>query len=78
VEIEEKLKKIVLEILDVPESELDFDSPLREGLGVTSVDVVEILADIENQFDIEVPEEDAEKFRTMNDIVAYLKEKTEG
>jgi len=78
VEIEGKIKKIVLDILDLSESELDFDKMLRADLGATSVDLVEIVAEIENQFDIDIADEDAEKLMTMNDIVAYLKEKTSG
>lgn len=77
-EIEGKIKKIVLDILDLSESELDFDKMLRADLGATSVDLVEIVAEIENQFDIDIADEDAEKLMTMNDIVAYLKEKTSG
>lgn len=73
--VEEKVKNIVMDILGVSESELEFDKALRADLGATSVDLVEIVAEIENQFDIDIDDEDSEKLMTMSDIVSYLKEK---
>ena len=71
----EKVKEIVLEILDISETELVYDEPLGESMGVTSVLMVELLAELENQFDIDIPQDDAVNLRTVNAVVSYIEEK---
>lgn len=68
----ERLKKILLRNLDVKEEALVPTAALRSELGATSVDIVEILADIENEFNVEIPDQDAVKLRTFGDVVQYL------
>ncbi len=76
--IEEKVKKIVLAIMDVKEEEIVPSAHLIDDLDVTSVDMVEILTDIENEFNIEIPEVDVDDIRTIQDIIDYLENKTKG
>jgi acyl carrier protein len=68
----EKVNKILLDNLDIKEADLRPDAMLLSDLGATSVDVVEILAALENEFDIEISEEEAQKLRTPGDIVKYI------
>lgn len=70
----ERLKKILLRNLDVKEEALVPTAALRSELGATSVDIVEILADIENEFNVEIPDQDAVKLRTFGDVVQYLEQ----
>ena len=77
-EIEQKVREILLDIMDILESELDFSKQLRADLGASSVEVVEIVADIENHFDMDIPDEDLGNLMTPNDIVKYIEEQTKG
>jgi len=70
--IEDRVKKVMLQNLDVKESQLVPTAAIRSELGATSVDIVEILADLENEFNLEISDEDAMKLRTFGDLVAYL------
>lgn len=74
--IEEQVKKILLANLEAPESAITPDAALRSTLGATSVDLVEILADLENAFDLEISEEEAQVLRTPGDIVKFIATKT--
>ena len=73
--LEEKVRKIVLDILDISLEELRPDANILEDLGADSLDVVEMVMAFEDEFGLEIPEQDAEKIGTLNDIYAYLKEK---
>lgn len=75
--IENQVKSILLDILDLDASELDMDAHLRSGLGATSVDLVEIIAELENQFNLDISEEDARAMPTGNDIVKYIQAKAD-
>lgn len=70
--VEESVKKILKQNLDVPEETLVATAALRSELGATSVDLVEILADLENEFNIEITDEQAQKMRTIGDIVKFI------
>ncbi|MHB8734949.1 MAG: acyl carrier protein [Terriglobales bacterium] len=70
--IEEKVKKIVVEQLDVEESEVTPEATFQEDLGADSLDVVELVMAFEEAFGIEIPDEDAEKIRHVKDAVAYI------
>ena len=71
----EKVKDIIIEQLQVDESEVTMDTNLMKDLSADSLDAVEIIMAIEDEFDIEVPDEDAEKFQTVSDIVNYVEAK---
>jgi len=70
--VQERVNKILLENLDVSESDLTPDAHLRSTLGATSVDVVEILAALENEFGMEVSNEEIQDLRTVGDIVKFI------
>jgi len=71
----EKIKDIIVEQLSVEESSVSADTSLMKDLEADSLDAVEIIMAIEDEFDIEIPDEDAEKFQNVGDIVKYVEEK---
>ena len=75
--IEERMKKIISEILGIDESEITREDRFVEDLGVESLDVVEMIAAIEEEFNIEIPDEEAEKNLTVGEAIDYIKEKLE-
>ena len=68
----DKIKAIIAEQLGVDEIEVKPETHLMKDLEADSLDAVEIIMAIEDEFDIEVPDEDAEKFQTVNDIISYV------
>ncbi len=71
----DKVKEIIAEQLGIDELEtIKKESSLVNDLEADSLDAVEIIMAIEDEFDIEVPDEDAEKFKNIGDIVAYIEE----
>ena len=68
----DKVKEIIIDQLDVDASAITPDTSLTKDLEADSLDAVEIIMAIEDEFDIEVPDEDAEKFQTVSDIVNYV------
>ena len=68
----DKIKGIIAEQLGVEEDAITMDTNLMKDLEADSLDAVEIIMAIEDEFDIEVPDEDAEKFQTVADIVSYV------
>lgn len=71
----DKIKSIIAEQLGVEEDAVKTETHLMKDLEADSLDAVEIIMAIEDEFDIEVPDEDAEKFQTVSDIVKYVEEK---
>ena len=71
----EKIKSIIVEQLGVDEASVAIDTSLMKDLEADSLDAVEIIMAIEDEFDIEIPDEDAEKFQNIGDIVRYVEEK---
>jgi acyl carrier protein len=76
-DIEAKVKEIVVEQLGVDEAQVNAEASFIDDLGADSLDTVELVMAFEEKFDIEIPDEDAEKIRTVGDAVSYLKEKME-
>lgn len=74
--IEERVKSIICDQLGVAEGEVNLDSKLIEDLGADSLDIVELVMAMEEEFETEIPDEEAEKIRTVNDVIAYLKNNT--
>ena len=68
----DRIRDIIIEQLQVEESDVNMDTNLMKDLEADSLDAVEIIMAIEDEFDIEVPDEDAEKFQTVADIVSYV------
>jgi len=73
--IEDKVKKIIAEKLNVDISDVVPQASLIDDLGADSLAIVELIMTMEEEFDIEVPDEDAEKLTTVKDAIAYIKEK---
>ncbi len=74
-EIKDKLKQIVIDRLDVDEDQITPDASFVEDLGADSLDIVELIMGIEEEFDIEIPDEDAEKLTTVGGALEYIKSK---
>jgi acyl carrier protein len=72
--IEAKVKGIIGEQLGVGESEIHSESSFIEDLGADSLDIVELVMAIEEVFDIEIPDDDAENIKTVKDAVDYISE----
>ncbi|MCI8631562.1 MAG: acyl carrier protein [Firmicutes bacterium] len=72
----EKIKEIIIEQLNVDEDDVTMDTHLMKDLEADSLDAVEIIMAIEDEFEIEIPDEDAEKFQSVSDIVRYVEERT--
>ena len=73
--IEDKVKKIIAEKLDVDISEVVPEASLIDDLGADSLAIVELIMTMEEEFDIEVPDEDAEKLATVKEAIEYIIEK---
>ena len=69
----EKLRDIIVEVLNVDESEVKKDSTFVDDLGADSLDVFQIIMGLEEEFDIEIPNEEAEKIVTVGDAVEQIK-----
>ena len=69
----EKLKKIIAEVLNVDQEELTMDTTFVDDLGADSLDVFQIIMGLEEEFDIEIPTEIAEKMVTVGDAVEAIK-----
>ena len=74
----ERVKKVIVEQLDVPEEEVKPEAHFVDDLGADSLDVVELVMGLEEEFDIEIPDEDAEKITRVQEAVSYIEEKTKG
>ena len=71
-DIEPRVKKIVIEQLGVKEDEVTVESSFVDDLGADSLDTVELVMALEEEFETEIPDEDAEKIITIKDAVAYI------
>lgn len=69
----EKLKKIIAEVLNVDEEEITMETSFVDDLGADSLDVFQIIMGLEEEFDIEIPNEEAEKIVTVGDAVEQIK-----
>lgn len=69
----EKLRDIIVEVLNVDENEVTMESTFIDDLGADSLDVFQIIMGIEEEFDIEIPNEEAEKIVTVGDAVEQIK-----
>lgn len=74
--IEEKVKKLIAEKLDVDLGDVVPKASLIDDLGADSLAIVELIMTMEEEFDIEVPDDDAEKLTTVENAINYIKEKS--
>ena len=73
--IEEKVKDIIVEQLGVTPEQVTQNASFIEDLGADSLDTVELVMAFEEEFSVEVPDEDAEKLQTVSDVVKYIEDK---
>ena len=72
----EKIRSIIMEVLNVDEEEITMETTFIDDLGADSLDVFQIIMGLEEEFDIEIPNEDAEKIVTVGDVVEQIKNRT--
>lgn len=71
--LDAKVKKIIAEQLSVSEDQIKLESAFVEDLGADSLDTVELVMALEEEFEIDIPDEEAEKIRTFQDVLNYIK-----
>jgi acyl carrier protein len=71
-DVMERVTKIIVDRLGVEESEVKLESSFKEDLKADSLDVVELVMELEDEFDMEIADEDAEKIATVKDVVDYI------
>ncbi|HEV8663258.1 MAG TPA: acyl carrier protein [Candidatus Methylomirabilis sp.] len=74
--VDEKVKKIIVEQLGVEEAQVKPEAKFIEDLGADSLDTVELVMALEEEFGLEIPDEEAEKILTVQDAVRYIKDRT--
>ena len=75
-DIFEQVKKILCDQLDLDEEQVTEDSEVIDDLGADSIDIVDLVMTLEEEFDTEMPDEDIENLRTVGDIVKYIEERS--
>jgi acyl carrier protein len=70
-----KVKDIIVEQLGVDESEVSISTSFVNDLGADSLDIVELIMAMEEEFDVEIPDEDAESIGTVHDVVSYIEKR---
>ncbi len=68
----ERVKKIIVDRLGVDESEVTMEASFKDDLGADSLDVVELVMELEDEFDMEISDEEAEKITTVGEAVSYI------
>ena len=74
-EISKRIREIIVEQLGVALEEVTPEASFIEDLGADSLDIVELIMALEEEYDIEIPDEDAEKIQTVKDVTAYVEER---
>lgn len=73
----EKVREVISNVLGIEPEDITMESSFIEDLGADSLDVVELIMDLQEEFDIEIPDEEAEKVQTVGDVVDYIKTHTD-
>jgi len=71
--LENKIKEIIVDKLGIEESEITDSASFTNDLGADSLDTVELIMEFEKEFNVSIPDEEAEKIQTVGDAIAYLK-----
>ena len=72
----DRLKTVIADELEVSEDEVTENASFTDDLGADSLDLVELVMRLEEEFEVEIPDEDAEKIRTVKDALTYIEEKS--
>ncbi len=75
--IEERLKEIIIKQFGESEKTVILESSFVNDLGTDSLDIVELVMELEDEFDVNIPDEEAEKMQTVGDVVKYINEHTQ-
>lgn len=70
----EKVRSIIVDQLDVSEDKVTMDAVIQDDLGADSLDIVDLVMSFEEEFDIEIPDDQVENIKTVGDIVKYIEE----
>lgn len=68
----DRVKNIIVDRLGVKEDQVNLEATFKDDLGADSLDVVELIMELEDEFDLEISDEDAEKIGTVGDVVTYI------
>ncbi len=74
-DVKERVTKIIIDRLGVEESKITLEASFKDDLGADSLDVVELVMELEDEFDMEISDDDAEKITTVGDAVTYINSK---
>lgn len=72
----EKITEILVDQLDIDEDKVNADASITDDLGADSLDVVDLIMSLEEEFNIEIPDEEVENIKTVGDIVKYIEDRT--
>ena len=73
----EKLKKVIAEVLNVDPDEITMDTTFTDDLGADSLDLFQIIMGLEEEFDIEIPNSQIKKFKTVKDVISFIESEIE-
>ena len=73
----EKVKSIIVDQLDVDEDKVTMTANIQDDLGADSLDIVDLVMSFEDEFDMEIPDDQVENIKTVGDVVKYVEENTE-
>ncbi len=73
----DKVKSIIVDQLDVDEDKVTLNSSIQDDLGADSLDIVDLVMSFEDEFDLEIPDDQVENIKTVGDVVKYIEENTE-
>ena len=73
----EKVKSIIVDQLDVDEDKVTMNANIQDDLGADSLDIVDHVMSFEDEFDLEIPDDQVETIKTVGDVVKFIEEKTE-
>ena len=74
----DKVKSIIVDQLDVDEDKVTLNANIQDDLGADSLDIVDLVMSFEDEFDLEIPDDQVENIKTVGDVVKYIEETTEG
>ncbi|MEE3332440.1 MAG: acyl carrier protein [Myxococcota bacterium] len=76
-DVDARMGTLIVEQLGVSKEEVSAQASFIDDLGADSLDIVELVMSMEEEFDVEIPDDDVEKMKTIGDAISYLKERTE-